>query len=32
MDMLVLTGGDLHSAVFAKKATSGGPDGWVGMS
>ena len=28
IDMPVLTGEDLHSMVFAKKATSGGLDGW----
>ena len=31
IDMLVLTGEDLHSAVRAKKSTSGGLDGG-GMS
>ena len=28
VDMPVLTGEDLHSAVLAKKSTSGGLDGW----
>ena len=30
IDMPVLTGEDLHSAVLAKKSTSGGLDGWSG--